>query len=79
MKKKLLVVITIISIVILPSCGIVQNYACPGIYQVPANMKAIPSKYERLKISKLDKDRKKRQRDSLKKSSKFGNKRYSYR
>ncbi len=78
MKRSLQIIFVIIVLFGISSC--VSSYVCPAMYQEPTSVKAIPSKYEKLEISKIsersNKLQKKTSKGALKKSKrKFPSKR----
>lgn len=77
MKKKLIVVlITIISLG-LSSCY--STYTCPATFQIPSNMKSIPTDSRRWEVNKIWKDSQKLQKKTVEKSTKRRKGKYSYR
>lgn len=78
MKRSLQIIFVII--VLFGISSYVSSYVCPAMYQEPTSVKAIPSKYEKLEISKIsersNKLQKKTSKGALKKSKrKFPSKR----
>ena len=54
------------------SCS--YQYVCPAMYQEPTNVKAIPSKYEKLEVSKMVNRSQKLQKKTSKNASKNASK-----
>lgn len=70
MKKKLQMIFVIIVLFGISSC--VSSYVCPAMYQEPNSVKAIPSKYEKLEVSKIAERSRKLQQKTSKNASKKG-------
>lgn len=74
MKKSLQMIFIIIVLFGISSC--VSSYVCPAMYQEPTSVKAIPSKYQKLEVSKIaDRSRKLQQKTSKKVKRKSSSKR----